>query len=67
MKLKQISIIGAALVVGALIGRFALPSAKTSEPEHIHEAVAAETPTTWTCSMHPQIQQPDEGDCPICG
>ncbi len=23
--------------------------------------------TTWTCSMHPQIQQPEEGDCPICG
>jgi membrane fusion protein, copper/silver efflux system len=21
----------------------------------------------WTCSMHPQIQQPDPGSCPICG
>lgn len=21
----------------------------------------------WTCSMHPQIRQPNEGDCPICG
>jgi len=23
--------------------------------------------TTWTCSMHPQIQQPKAGQCPICG
>ena len=22
--------------------------------------------TTWTCSMHPQVQQPDPGLCPIC-
>jgi len=28
--------------------------------------VSAET-STWTCSMHPQIQQPQPGDCPICG
>ncbi|WP_416441668.1 efflux RND transporter periplasmic adaptor subunit [Leeuwenhoekiella sp. A16] len=21
----------------------------------------------WTCSMHPQIMQPEPGDCPICG
>lgn len=21
----------------------------------------------WTCSMHPQIQRPNPGDCPICG
>lgn len=23
--------------------------------------------TSWTCSMHPQIQLPEAGDCPICG
>ena len=23
--------------------------------------------TIWTCSMHPQIRMPEEGDCPICG
>ena len=26
-----------------------------------------EEPTTWTCSMHPQIKQDKPGDCPICG
>lgn len=24
-------------------------------------------PLFWTCSMHPQIQQPKPGKCPICG
>lgn len=26
-----------------------------------------EGPSMWTCSMHPQIRQPNPGDCPICG
>ncbi|CAN5155701.1 hypothetical protein BH23VER1_BH23VER1_22660 [soil metagenome] len=29
-------------------------------------AAAAESGQTWTCSMHPQIRQPDPGLCPIC-
>ncbi|MFW6169390.1 MAG: efflux RND transporter periplasmic adaptor subunit, partial [Planctomycetota bacterium] len=28
---------------------------------------ANQEPSTWTCSMHPQIRQPSSGDCPICG
>ena len=31
--------------------------------EHNHE----EENQLWTCSMHPQIMQPEPGDCPICG
>lgn len=31
------------------------------------EQVRDEQPTIWTCSMHPQIQQPEPGNCPICG
>ncbi len=27
---------------------------------------SAEDPTTWTCSMHPQIKQDKPGQCPIC-
>ncbi len=30
---------------------------------HDHES---EDPTTWTCSMHPQIKQNKPGQCPIC-
>ena len=36
-----------------------------SDPHEDHEAAAA--PTLWTCSMHPQIQQPKPGKCPLCG
>ncbi len=25
------------------------------------------TATEWTCSMHPQIRQPNPGSCPLCG
>ena len=28
---------------------------------------ASAVPTTYTCSMHPQIQRSEPGDCPICG
>ena len=31
-----------------------------------HSATEAED-TVWTCSMHPQIQMPKAGQCPICG
>lgn len=32
--------------------------------EHDHDHGEAET--VWTCSMHPQIQLPEFGQCPIC-
>lgn len=37
------------------------------EPEQaVHEQAEA-TIRFWTCSMHPQIQQPGPGQCPLCG
>ena len=36
------------------------------DTEHNHDAIS-ETNQMWTCSMHPQIMQPESGDCPICG
>ncbi|ASV29548.1 efflux RND transporter periplasmic adaptor subunit [Maribacter cobaltidurans] len=36
---------------------------ETSEHEHLGNAIEKK----WTCSMHPQIMQPEPGDCPICG
>lgn len=33
--------------------------------EHFHGT--DKQATTWTCSMHPQIQLPKPGQCPICG
>jgi Cu(I)/Ag(I) efflux system membrane fusion protein len=39
-------------------------SAQTEGHEgHLH---SSEDPTTWTCSMHPQIKQDEPGLCPIC-
>ncbi len=34
--------------------------AETTEHDHDHPE------TVWTCSMHPQIQLPEFGQCPIC-
>ena len=37
-----------------------------STPEISSVAPAAAVPD-YTCSMHPQIRQPDMGPCPLCG
>jgi len=54
------------LVVGLILGKFLFgnsSSDKTSD-NHTNETVENQM---WTCSMHPQIMQPESGDCPICG
>ncbi|MDZ8119021.1 efflux RND transporter periplasmic adaptor subunit [Pontiella agarivorans] len=39
----------------------------SSDDHHEEDAHSAETaPEIWTCSMHPQIQLPAFGKCPIC-
>lgn len=68
-------IIGAsatALLIGLGLGRYSLPSHAGHDHEEASSmsgstSTSAEEPTIWTCSMHPQIQQPEAGDCPICG
>ncbi len=47
--------------IGYMAGRG--PGAAHAE----HQNGMAEKETIWTCSMHPQIQQPKPGKCPICG
>jgi len=69
---KYIIYIGVALIVG-LLGGFLLfgggsadktTNNVTDTHEHSEEIAANQM---WTCSMHPQIMQPEPGDCPICG
>ena len=37
-------------------------------PEQITETIpSSNSEGIWTCSMHPQIQQNEPGDCPLCG
>ena len=65
---KNIIYMGVALVIG-LVGGFLLSGGETtnnSKDNHNHlEEIASNQ--MWTCSMHPQIMQPEPGDCPICG
>lgn len=58
----------ATLVAGLLLGWLIFGGSET-EPadEHLHDTEMAAEETIWTCSMHPQIRQPEPGDCPICG
>ncbi len=58
----------ATLIVGLLAGWLIFTgNEKTADGDHDHTAEAGAEETVWTCSMHPQIRQPDPGDCPICG
>lgn len=54
----------AMLVIGLLIGWFVKPSG-TGSSDHKMETTQAKG--IWTCSMDPQIRQPEAGKCPICG
>ena len=54
------------LVIGLILGKFLFSNSPTTALEHNHNEVA-ESNQMWTCSMHPQIMQPEPGDCPICG
>lgn len=51
--------------VGGQEGQATSQPAAVDHPGHGNEG--SETAGLWTCPMHPQIQLPDPGDCPICG
>jgi Cu(I)/Ag(I) efflux system membrane fusion protein len=60
------------LVVGILFGWLIFHPSKAERISEVpiegHEGHdhSTEDPTTWTCSMHPQIKQDKPGQCPIC-
>ena len=57
MKILAIPLIVVALVCSLGFGFYLGQSGKLKETEN----------KTWTCPMHPQIQEPEFGPCPICG
>jgi len=60
---KYITYIGV-LAIGLLIGWLVFGSTSKDEShDHSNET----TEEHWTCSMHPQIDLPEPGACPICG
>lgn len=55
----------AGLLIGWLIFGTTKEDAVVKQERHEHARAALDQ--MWTCSMHPQIMQPEPGDCPICG
>ena len=66
-QLKIIIVAVAAAVLGLGAG-YLLFRGEPDVPEvPAHEHAAEDGSTIWTCSMHPQIRQDHQGQCPICG
>ncbi len=64
--MKKYSIYIVTLIVGLLLGWVIFGGSSTTDENHEHELTETDN-GMWTCSMHPQIMQPEAGDCPICG
>ncbi|MFY0630019.1 MAG: efflux RND transporter periplasmic adaptor subunit [Flavobacteriaceae bacterium] len=64
--MKKYLIYSGVLIIGLLFGWLLFGNSSTAEIPHNHDEVS-KTNEMWTCSMHPQIMQPESGDCPICG
>ena len=64
--MKKYSVYLGLLAIGLLFGwlLFGGDNSETKEHDHTKEVASNQM---WTCSMHPQIMQPEAGDCPICG
>lgn len=54
------------LTLGLLLGWMFFGNSTNEKKEHSHHDLS-KTNQMWTCSMHPQIMLPEQGDCPICG
>lgn len=66
---KILSYLGV-LLVGILIGWLLIGGSGNESQEELptdHSEMDHAEGTTWTCSMHPQIQRDKPGSCPICG
>ncbi len=66
---KNILYLGIAVIIGLLGGYllFGNSTESTGQAGDNHDHPEASANQMWTCSMHPQIMQPEPGDCPICG
>ncbi len=65
MRIVQLGFALVALALVFVAGRLTGSSAASNSQPETHVAESAK-PTTWICSMHPQIRLPKFGQCPIC-
>jgi Cu(I)/Ag(I) efflux system membrane fusion protein len=62
-----IAILAAGLILGyVFFGKSAEGKSNTKDVSDMSDSTNEQN-QMWTCSMHPQIMQPEPGDCPICG
>ncbi|MFI4911727.1 MAG: efflux RND transporter periplasmic adaptor subunit [Sedimentisphaeraceae bacterium JB056] len=67
-RVKMTLIILSVAVVSILIGyRFGSSAESLQSDSHKDHSASEHSQQIWTCSMHPQIQLPEPGKCPICG
>ena len=65
---QRIIYIAIAAIAGMGIGYLLFGDTDPGKKDNnIHDHSTAAENQMWTCSMHPQIMQPEPGDCPICG
>ena len=69
---KNILYIAVAVVIGLLAGWFIFGNSRSvananNDMSDSYDHSGESANQMWTCSMHPQIMQPEAGDCPICG
>ncbi len=64
--MKKYAIYIGILAIGLLLGWLLFSNSSNNEKTHNHDDIS-QSNQMWTCSMHPQILQPESGDCPICG
>ena len=59
----------AAFLAGFIVARSVSRDTGDAHAEHKQDAGDQVYPegTIWTCSMHPQVEMPKPGNCPICG
>jgi Cu(I)/Ag(I) efflux system membrane fusion protein len=67
--MKKTSLYIAIAAIGGLLAGYLFfgdTSGESVGGAHDHN-LEVQSGQIWTCSMHPQIMQPEPGDCPICG
>lgn len=66
MKNSKILMYFGLLAIGIVLGWLIFGGSSKENKVQNQNQVEAQN-QMWTCSMHPQIMQPEPGDCPICG